>query len=61
MSKDKLTILVTHRLASTKMADRIIVMRKGKIIDMGSHSELLSRNGFYYKMWKMQSEWYLRN
>jgi ATP-binding cassette subfamily B protein len=58
ISKGKTAILVTHRLSSVKIADRVIVMDSGKIVDMGLHSELLARNGLYAKMYNSQAAWY---
>lgn len=61
MAQDKCAIVVTHRLGSARLADRIIVMDKGKIIDMGTHEELLSRPGKYADMYAAQAKWYERN
>lgn len=58
ISKNKTAIIVTHRLGSTKIADRVIVMEKGKIADIGTHEELLSREGVYAKMFNAQAQWY---
>lgn len=58
LSKNKCAIVVTHRLGSTKLADRIVVMNNGEIADIGTHDELLSRKGKYYDMWKAQASWY---
>ncbi|MCL1996675.1 MAG: ABC transporter ATP-binding protein/permease [Defluviitaleaceae bacterium] len=60
LSKDKCAILVTHRLGSAKLADRIIVMSDGKISDIGTHDELVLRKGLYANMWKAQAAWYSR-
>lgn len=56
----KCAIIVTHRLGSTKIANRIIVIDNGEIIDVGTHEELLIRSGKYAKMWKAQAQWYER-
>jgi len=58
ISKDKTAIIVTHRLGSTKIADRVIVMDKGKIVDVGSHYELMQKDGLYSKMFNFQAGWY---
>lgn len=51
-------IVVTHRLACTASADRIIVMRDGEIAESGSHAELMHKNGLYAEMYKVQSAGY---
>lgn len=58
MSYGKTAIIVTHRLGSAKIADRIIVMSKGSIADIGTHNELISRDGIYKKMYNAQAKWY---
>ena len=58
LSKDKCAIVVTHRLGSAKLADRVVVMDSGEIVDMGTHDELVARPGKYADMWTAQAEWY---
>ncbi len=60
ISKDKTVVVVTHRLGSVKTADRIIVLKDGKIIEDGSHEELLKLKGAYASMYLAQAEWYKR-
>jgi ATP-binding cassette subfamily B protein len=60
LAKGKCAVVVTHRLGSTKLAHRIIVMDAGQIVDMGTHDELLSRPGKYTDMWAAQAQWYER-
>lgn len=59
ISNDKTSIIITHRLGSAKIADRIVVMEHGKIVEVGSHEELIQREGKYAKMFNAQSKWYL--
>lgn len=56
----KCAVIVTHRLGSAKLANRIVVMNAGKIVDIGTHDELLNRSGKYADMWKAQAVWYER-
>lgn len=60
LSQGKCSIIVTHRLGSAKLADRIVVMDGGKIVDIGTHEELVSRPGKYAEMWNAQAQWYIR-
>ncbi len=58
ISKGKATILITHRLGSARLADRIIVLQEGRLMEEGTHEELLAKNGVYAKMYVEQAEWY---
>lgn len=51
-------ILISHRLASARLADRIIVIEGGEVIETGSHDELMQSGGLYSVMYEEQSEWY---
>ncbi len=50
--KGKTSILITHRIAPLKRADRIIVLEKGRVAEMGDHEALLSRGGIYSKLYR---------
>ena len=54
ISKGKTTLIIAHRLSTVSNADNIIVLDKGKIIEEGSHSTLLSKKGLYASMWNKQ-------
>ena len=54
LSKDKTTLVIAHRLATVKKADRIIVMEDGKIIGQGTHEELVKRGGLYARLAELQ-------
>jgi ABC-type multidrug transport system fused ATPase/permease subunit len=50
------TLLVAHNLTTTRNADRIVLMSHGRIVEIGSHEELLARNGAYARLWNIQSQ-----
>ena len=50
--------MISHRLASAKMADMIYVIKDGFVSEMGSHDELIGINGIYKSMFESQSSWY---
>ncbi len=58
IAKDKTAVVVTHRLGSARIADRIIVMDKGKIVESGTHEQLAASGGKYAAMWEAQAEYY---
>ena len=49
------TITVAHRLITVMNADTIAVVREGRVSELGTHSELVSRNGWYAEMWRAQT------
>jgi ATP-binding cassette, subfamily B, heavy metal transporter len=55
VSKNKTTLIIAHRLSSITKADKIIVLDEGKIVESGSHKELLRRGGKYSEFWKLQT------
>lgn len=52
------SIMISHRLASAKMADRIIVLKDGQVCETGTHDELMEQQGLYCEMYRQQSAWY---
>ncbi|MCI6610607.1 MAG: ABC transporter ATP-binding protein/permease [Ezakiella sp.] len=56
--KDKTSIFITHRLASVKFLDKILVLNDGFIEEIGSHNELMEKNGIYRKMYDEQAYYY---
>ena len=54
IAKDRTTLIIAHRLSTIKKADRIIVIHKGRIREMGRHEELLAQNGIYRNLYTMQ-------
>jgi len=53
-SREVITILIAHRLSTVMHADRIYVLERGKIVEMGQHDDLLQQTGLYYAMWRQQ-------
>jgi ATP-binding cassette subfamily B protein len=59
-ARGKTGVLVTHRLGSARIADRIIVMDGGRIVEEGSHQALVDAGGKYARLWQAQARWYER-
>ena len=58
MTEGRTAVFISHRLASTRFCDRIIFMDKGKIVEEGTHTELLQLNGAYASLFEIQSRYY---
>ncbi len=54
LMKDRTSIIIAHRLSTIRRADRILYIKEGSIAEMGSHSELLKKKGFYYRLYTQQ-------
>jgi ATP-binding cassette subfamily B protein len=52
--KGRTTILISHRISTLKMADRIIVLGDGRILQQGTHEELIAVDGFYQEIYAIQ-------
>jgi len=52
--------MVTHRISVASLVDRIVVFKDGKIVEDGSHTQLLARNGEYARLYETQAQWYDR-
>jgi ATP-binding cassette subfamily B protein len=54
MVQGRTSLIIAHRLSTVQRADKIIVMHKGKVREMGTHQQLLAQRGVYYKLYQLQ-------
>ncbi len=60
LARGRTALLISHRLAAVRDADRILVLRDGRLVEGGTHDELLARSGEYAELWRLQAERYGR-
>jgi ATP-binding cassette subfamily B protein len=58
LTKGKTAVLISHRFSTVRMADRILVLDKGQLLEIGSHEELLAKGGRYAELFKLQAMGY---
>lgn len=54
ITRDKTTIIVSHRVSSAKNADRIMILEDGKVVEQGTHNQLINHNGYYKELYLLQ-------
>ena len=59
LMEGRTAIIIAHRLSTIMHADKIVVMNKGKIVQIGKHNELIRQNGIYKELWKLQKGGYI--
>lgn len=60
MAENRTVIIVTHRISIASLANRIIVFEKGRVVEDGSHDDLMAQNGKYAQLYREQAKWYDR-
>ena len=58
LASDRITILISHRFSTVRMADHIVVLDQGRIVEQGSHEELMSLGGTYASLFTLQARGY---
>ncbi len=59
MIQDRTSVIISHRVGICRSADKIIVMKDGRMVECGKHQELLAREGEYARIWREQAKWYV--
>jgi ABC-type multidrug transport system fused ATPase/permease subunit len=60
LMKGRTSIIIAHRLSTIMGADKIVVMKEGKIVQVGTHNELIRKTGEYQKLWNLQKGGYIK-
>ena len=57
--RDRVTLLISHRFSTVRLAERIVVLHEGGVVESGSHEELLAQRGVYAKLFQLQARGYV--
>jgi len=58
LTKGRIAILISHRFSTARMADQIVVLQEGRIVERGSHEELMQATGLYAHLFQLQARGY---
>ena len=58
LTKGKTSVIISHRFSTVRMAERILVLKNGTILELGSHEELLANDGLYAELFELQAQGY---
>jgi ATP-binding cassette subfamily B protein len=58
LTKGKTAVIISHRFSTVRMADRILVLKNGEMLEIGTHTELLQKNGLYAELFNLQAQGY---
>lgn len=58
LARDRFALIVTHRMGAAALAAEVAVMRRGRVVEAGTHAELVAAGGLYARMWEAQARWY---
>ena len=58
VARGRTAVMISHRLGAARLADRVLVLEQGRVVESGSHAELLARGGRYAEMFEAQAQWY---
>lgn len=61
LTRGRTSLFISHRLASTRFCDRIIMLEGGHVVEQGSHEELMEKKGIYYQLFQVQSHYYQKD
>jgi ATP-binding cassette subfamily B protein len=54
LTADRTTLVIAHRLSTVRHADRIVVLEQGRLVESGTHDDLMARGGAYASLWRVQ-------
>ena len=59
IARDKMAVIISHRLSLARTADKIVTLNEGRIVEVGTHDDLIAQNGLYSRMFNLQASGYL--